>query len=355
MKRLFILLGSTLLFTVLIFVGYRTFGVQKFNGSVLQSPIKTPPIVLRSDAGPVSFDEYRGKLVLLYFGYTSCPDVCPTSLANLKLAMNELTPEEATQVQVIFVSVDPARDTPEALGKYVKLFQDDFIGATGTREEIDLVTSAFGAKYKINPPDTNGNYSVDHTSFTILIDRNGYYIMNFSHGTPPAEMSADLRYLLKNNMPISAQILAGPTYTPVVCAVTLIPAHVQGGEWLYQHHCAQCHGADMAGNPAWQTTLADGSHLPPPLNGNGNAWNYSEQDMINIIKEGRNLDQPIHMPAFKSTLADWEINFILTYIKTTWDVGQLNYQHGFMTLTPQTTSTPINTPLPPPTTATPAP
>jgi hypothetical protein len=111
----------------------------------------------------------------------------------------------------------------------------------------------------------------------------------------------------------------------------------------------------MAGNPAWQTTLEDGSHLPPPLNGSGKAWQYSEPDLLNLIKEGRNLEQPIHMPAFKNTLADWEISFITTYIKSKWDVSQLNYQHGFMTLTPQSTSTPINTPLPPPEPATPAP
>ena len=72
----------------------------------------------------------------------------------------------------------------------------------------------------------------------------------------------------------------------------------------------------------------------------------SEQDLIKTIKEGRNLDYPIHMPAFKNTLADWEISFILTYMKSKWDIIQLNYQHGFMTLTPQATPTIITTPSP---------
>ncbi len=354
MKRLVILLSIILVsIAVMVFI-YQPIAAHKFSGEVLQQPMKVPSVMLRSDAGPIRLEDYRGKLVLLYFGYTSCPDVCPTSLANIKMALSGLTPEEVAQVQVIFVSVDPARDTPEALGKYVKLFQDNFIGATGTREEIDLMTSAFGAKYTINPPDANGNYSVDHTSFTILIDRNGYYTFNFPHGTPSTEMSKDLRYLIQNDIPISAQILAGPTYTPVVCVVTLVPAHVQGGEWLYQHHCAQCHGVDMAGNPAWQTELQDGSHLPPPLDQTGSAWQYSEQDLVNIIKNGRNLDKPIHMPAFSPKLANWEINFIVTYMQTKWDINQLNYQHGFITLTPQATSTPLpasSTPTP----ATPSP
>ena len=95
-----------------------------------------------------------------------------------------------------------------------------------------------------------------------------------------------------------------------------------------------------------QVELADGSHLPPPLDGTGKAWQYSEQDLIQIIKEGRSLNKPMYMPAFKNGLADWEINFILTYMKSKWSINQLNYQHGFMTLTPQATQTLVATPSP---------
>jgi mono/diheme cytochrome c family protein len=187
---------------------------------------------------------------------------------------------------------------------------------------------------------------VDHTAFVTIIDRNGYAIMKWAHGISFSDMRDDLKYLLHHDIPVSAQVLAGPTYTPVVCAVTLVPARVQGGEWLYQHHCAQCHGADLSGNPAWQTELSDGSHLAPPLNGSGRVWQYSEQDVISTIKEGRHLDHPIFMPAFKTTLSDWEISFILTYVKSKWDINQLNYQHGFMTLTPQPSATPAPTNTP---------
>lgn len=342
MKKAFVVLIIVFLLTVLGILGVRYSAQHQFHGSVLQEPKLAAEIVLRADSGPVRFSDYRGKMTLLYFGYTFCPDVCPTSLANLKLMMGSLSPEEAAQVQVVFVSVDPSRDTPEKLGQYTRLFDPNFIGATGTREEIDLITSAFNVHYKINS-ESKDNYSVDHSGFITVIDRSGYVIMSWQHGTPPSDMSADLSYLLENGMPISAQFLAGATYTPVICAVTLAPAHVEGGEWLYQHHCAQCHGADLAGNPAWQTELADGSHLPPPLDGGGKAWQYSEQDLMKTIKEGRNLNKPIFMPAFKNRLADWEINFILTYMKTKWDINQLNYQHGFMTLTPQVTPTLIAT------------
>jgi protein SCO1/2 len=339
MKKGFVLLSIAFLFT-LGMVGVQFFARHQFHGSVLQEPNLAAEIVLRGDSGPVRMSDYRGRIILLYFGYTSCPDICPATLANLKLALGNLSAEEAAQVQVIFVSVDPNRDTPEKLGRYARLFGPNFIGATGTREEIDLMTSAFNVYYKINPAESGGEYSVDHSGFVSVVDRNGYVVMTWPHGTAPSDMSSDLQYLLKHDMPISEQILAGPTYTPVICAVTLAPAQIQGGEWLFQHHCAQCHGSDLSGNPAWQTELADGSHLPPPLDGDGGAWKYSEQDLLKIIKEGRNLDKPIHMPAFKTTLADWEINFIVAYMKSTWNINQLNYQHGFMTLTPQITATP---------------
>ena len=315
----------------------------EFHGSILQTPKLEGGIVLRSAQGPVNLGDYQGKIVLLYFGYTSCPDVCPTSLAKLKMGLSELTPEEKAQVQVVFISVDPDRDTPETLEKYAHAFEEDFIGATGTRSEINLIVESFGVTYKINPPEADGSYTVDHSSFVYVIDRQGYLVMNWGHDVQPDGISADLRYLLKHNIPISAQILAGPTQTPVVCSLTLVPGHVDAGQWLYEHHCAQCHGLDLAGNPAWQTELADGSHLPPPLNDAGSAWKYSEQDLTEIVKEGRNLDKAIHMPALKNKLSDWEIHYILQYVASKWDVNQKNYQAGLLTLTPLPTWGPLPT------------
>ena len=211
MKHGILILGGILLTLSAFMVGIILNQSYEFNGYVLPEPVKAPETMLRSANGPVRLSDFQGKIVLLYFGYTSCPDVCPTSLANFKLALNELSPEEAAQVQVIFVSVDPARDTSEALGRYVKMFQDDFIGATGTREEIDWMVNAFDAKYTIEPSDANGNYSVSHSAFTMVLDRNGYYVMNWEHGTPSTAMSEDLKNLIENGIPVSAQILAGPT------------------------------------------------------------------------------------------------------------------------------------------------
>ncbi|HLO15846.1 MAG TPA: SCO family protein [Anaerolineales bacterium] len=349
-KRVLFVLGAFIFILIggLVWVAFMQ--PYEFHGSVLQLPKLEGGIVLRSATGPVRLSDYQGKIVLLYFGYTSCPDVCPTSLAKLKAALSELSQEEAAQVQVIFISVDPDRDTPEKLEQYAHVFGSDFIGASGTRGEINLITESLGVYYKINAPDADGNYTVDHSSFVYVMDRQGYLVMNWGHDVQPDEIGADLHYLLKHGIPISAQLLAGPTQTPVLCSLTLVPGHVDAGKWLYEHNCAACHGMDLAGNPAWQTELDDGSHLPPPLNETGSAWKYSEQDLSQIIKDGRNLDNPIHMPAFKKKLTDWEIHYILQYVESNWDVNQKNYQAGFFTLTPQPTWGPLlpatNTPAP---------
>jgi protein SCO1/2 len=334
-KRAFLISG----FLIVMAVGGLAWIMQshRFHGSVMRTPKLEGGTLLRSADGPVNLSEFQGKIVLLYFGYTFCPDVCPTSLAKLKSAISELTPEEQAQVQVVFVSVDTDRDTPEKLKKYAHAFSNDFIGATGTRSEIDLITESLGVYYKIGPPDSNGNYTVDHSSYMYVIDRQGYLVMSWGNDNQADEISADLSYLLEHGISVSSQILAGPTQTPVVCSLTLVPLNVDAGQWHYEQHCAQCHGLDLAGNAGWQTELADGSHLAPPLNQTGNAWKYSKQDLAKIVKEGYNLDKPINMPSFKYKLGDREIDYTLQYIASKWDVNQRNYQAGFFTLTPNPT------------------
>ncbi|MEP7134637.1 MAG: SCO family protein [Chloroflexota bacterium] len=333
-KRMLLFTGLLIIILASGLVGFIFMQPYRFHGSVMQTPKLEGNIFLRSVDGPVNLSAYQGKMVLLYFGYTYCPDVCPTSLAKVKVALSELTPEEQAQVQVIFVSVDPDRDTPEKLNKYAHVFGSNFIGASGTRSEIDLVTESLGVYYKINPPGADGSYTVDHSSYLYVIDRQGYLVMNWGHDIQPEEISADLSYLLEHGVPISAQILAGPTQTPVVCSMTLVPQYVDAGQWHYEQHCAKCHGIDLLGNPGWQTPLEDGSRLAPPLGRTGNAWQYSKQDLSMIIKEGLHLDKPVNMPAFKSTFGDRETNYILQYIASKWDVNQLNYQAGFLTITP---------------------
>lgn len=103
---------------------------------------------LQSADGPVSLSDFRGKVVLIYFGYTSCPDVCPTSLGALSAALKQLSPREMDRVQPIFISVDPERDTPGKMVEYVHYFHPKMIGVTGSIEQVRKVADRYGAYFR---------------------------------------------------------------------------------------------------------------------------------------------------------------------------------------------------------------
>lgn len=151
---------------------------------------------LHAAQGPLSLKDFRGKVVALYFGYTFCPDICPTSLSLLSATLNTLSPEELQQVQAIFVSVDPERDSLEQLRTYTGFFHRSIIGASGSREEIDAVVKSYGAGYRIVKTDSNPNYSVDHSSYTYIIDKSGRLRYTLVHGTSPDEVTRRIRSLL---------------------------------------------------------------------------------------------------------------------------------------------------------------
>lgn len=152
---------------------------------------------LQSDHGPVSLSDFKGKVTAIYFGYMSCPDICPTSLWNLSSAMKLLTAEQADQVQGIFVSVDPDRDSPEAMGLFVKGFFDTFIGLTDKKEVIDKVARQYSVIYEmVSLEDSAMGYVVDHSSVIYLIDKEGVLKYYIPHNTTPEEIKADLLELL---------------------------------------------------------------------------------------------------------------------------------------------------------------
>ena len=163
------------------------------------SPTAAPPggdFSLHAARGPLSLKDFRGKVIALYFGYTFCPDICPTSLSLLSASLNTLSPQELQQVQAIFVSVDPERDTLEQLRTYTGFFHDSIIGATGSREEIDDVVKKYGAGYRIVKTESSANYSVDHSSYTYIIDKRGRLRYSLVHGASPDEVTRRIRSLL---------------------------------------------------------------------------------------------------------------------------------------------------------------
>ncbi|WP_291177799.1 SCO family protein [Erythrobacter sp.] len=128
------------------------------------------------DGTPVSWSDFEGQYRTLYFGYTYCPDVCPVdtqrAMAGLK-AFEQDNPELGAQIQPLFISVDPARDTPDVLAEFTDNFHPRLIGMTGTKEQIDTVTDAFAAAYTIEEPNEAGGYLVGHTNITYLFGPDG--------------------------------------------------------------------------------------------------------------------------------------------------------------------------------------
>jgi protein SCO1/2 len=151
---------------------------------------------LDSPGGKLALQDYRGKVVLVYFGYTFCPDVCPTSLSALGQAFTALTPEELAQVQGVFVSVDPERDTQEVLSVYAPFFHPRIVGATGTPARVAEVARRYGVSYMKQKPVDDRPYTVDHSSFTYLIDREGRLAALLPHGAPVADIVLQIRRLL---------------------------------------------------------------------------------------------------------------------------------------------------------------
>ncbi len=197
LRRWGVLLGAFLVVGLVGWWGLPRLRPHVFHGMVMQSPERAPDFTLTDHTGrSVSLHDFRGKLVLLYFGYTFCPDVCPTTMAELAKAM-ELLGKKADQVQVIMISVDPARDTPEKLAEYVTHFHPSFLGLTGTPDEIAQIAALYGIFYEKQEGTEATGYLVNHTATVTVIDRKGYVRLIFPFGTPAEAIADDLAYLLR--------------------------------------------------------------------------------------------------------------------------------------------------------------
>ncbi|MDH5600656.1 MAG: SCO family protein [Gammaproteobacteria bacterium] len=153
--------------------------------------------VLQSAEGPVSLSQYQDKVIVLYFGYAFCPDVCPTSLGLLSLALQKLSKEELNKLQAFFISVDPERDTPEKLKSYAAAFHPAIKGVTGTPEQIAEIAKRYGVMYmKVDLPGSEMKYAVDHSSRYYVVDPKGKIKTFIEHGTEPGKIAAALRAVM---------------------------------------------------------------------------------------------------------------------------------------------------------------
>lgn len=164
-------------------------------------PLATVPqggdFVLSGGGQVFDLADYRGQVVLLYFGYTHCPDVCPTSMAVMRQVLRPLAASELERVQAVFVSVDPERDRPEQLAEYAAFFHPEILGVTGTEEELADAGRRYGAAWlRVNSGSEMG-YSVDHSSYIYVIGPDGRLVEAVPHGTGSGHILESVRELLE--------------------------------------------------------------------------------------------------------------------------------------------------------------
>ncbi len=167
----------------------------------LAPPTRGGPFSLVDHRGrPVSDDDFRGRFMLVFFGYTYCPDVCPTELATMALAMDILGPA-GEAVQPFFISVDPERDTVELLGEYVAAFHPRLVGLTGSADQIAAVAEVYQAFYmKVPLPSDDGDsddYGMAHSATIYLVGPDGRMLATYPRGLSPEDMAADIRRFLE--------------------------------------------------------------------------------------------------------------------------------------------------------------
>ena len=188
---------SIILFGIGVFAG-GLFRPYVYTGTIIQADTPAPSMenLVFSTGQPVDIGSFEGDVALVYFGYTFCPDVCPTMLGSVDAAL-DLMGEDADRVHTMMITVDPDRDGQQAVGDYVRVFDDRFLGVWGSEDDVRSVATRYGATFFYEEPDDEGRYLVTHTANLLVIDPDGVLRMFFSHGTSPEDMASDLTQMLR--------------------------------------------------------------------------------------------------------------------------------------------------------------
>jgi protein SCO1/2 len=188
--------GVLALVVGLIFGGL--FRPYVFSGSVIQSSESAPSMdpLTYENGDPVDLTDFRGEVLLVYFGYTHCPDLCPAMLSAVDQTVEALG-DDGDRVNAMMVTVDPERDTPQFLGEYVTHFNPRFRGVWGSVEDVRAVATNYGVHFELDEPDEDGNYFVAHTAKLMAIDTNGVLRLLYPVGVTAEELTADMRELLR--------------------------------------------------------------------------------------------------------------------------------------------------------------
>ncbi len=175
-------------------------GLNQANQPTQLAKPEGAPFTLLSKQGEVSLSDFEGQLALVYFGYTWCPDICPTSMLFMAKAVNYLPEDLQNQLQPIFISVDPQRDTPARLADYVDFFEAGILGLTGEEAYLAELAKQYGAFYRYVEIDSAMGYAVDHTSDFYLVNSSGQLLATLPHSISGQELQAVLIEALENQL-----------------------------------------------------------------------------------------------------------------------------------------------------------
>jgi protein SCO1/2 len=189
-----------LLITVKIFAWFKEFmpnvpqQTEQSKGEVL---IGGAFQLVNQDGKTVTDKDFAGKYMLVYFGFTSCPMICPTDMSDITVALNSLDKEQLEKIQPIFISVDPKRDTAEKMKSFIASFHPKFIGLTGTKEQVDAAEKVYRVYAKEVKEEGKEDYTMDHSAYTYLMGTDGKYLAHFGHEQTPEEIAVGLKTYLK--------------------------------------------------------------------------------------------------------------------------------------------------------------
>ena len=189
-----LLILSAFLTGLVVFTGVFLYATGNFSGALSSSAIGGPFKLVDQNGNSITDSDIKGRPFLVFFGYTHCPDVCPTTLFDVSEIMHALG-KDADRAGALFITVDPERDTPAVMKDYLSSFDGHLRGATGDRTAIDAAEKAYRV-YAKKVPTTNGDYSMDHTALVYLMDKQGRFVAPFSLKRRPEEAAADLRRYL---------------------------------------------------------------------------------------------------------------------------------------------------------------
>ncbi|CAM8392647.1 SCO family protein [Candidatus Methylopumilus planktonicus] len=186
-----------LLFLILIcLVSCQNSNQQTYVGTDISSVRMDTAFSLKDFNGRIrTLEDFKGKVVVLFFGFTHCPDICPTTLTDLKKTM-VLLKDKASAVQVIFITLDPARDTEDVLKKFIPTFNSSFLGLTGTESDIDKVANQLKIFNKKVNDGSKAGYTIDHSAGLYVIDKKGSIKLHISNGQKPEDLASDLAKLI---------------------------------------------------------------------------------------------------------------------------------------------------------------